>query len=259
MRLTGDYHTHTTYSHGKGTVFENARRAQEIGLRELAVTDHGFGQMAFGLRHKRLPSLIRDCRAAEKETGVRVLVGVEANLLGESGLTDLCERDYPYFDVFLMGIHRFVRFKPFCTGMWNIFFMNWWYSVRKKEGSDRLMRYNTKALINSIQKYPLDAITHLNYLSFCDVTEVAKAARDYGTYIELNTKKVHLQDDELAAVCDTGVRFIIDSDAHTPERVGETSLIEQQLARVQIPEDRIDNINGRTPKFRFQEYKERNL
>ena len=28
----GDYHTHTVYSHGKGSVFDNARRAKEIGL-----------------------------------------------------------------------------------------------------------------------------------------------------------------------------------------------------------------------------------
>ena len=34
MHLTGDYHTHTIYSHGKGTVMENAVRAKEIGLKE---------------------------------------------------------------------------------------------------------------------------------------------------------------------------------------------------------------------------------
>ena len=34
MLLTGDYHTHTIYSHGKGTVMENALRAKEIGLKE---------------------------------------------------------------------------------------------------------------------------------------------------------------------------------------------------------------------------------
>lgn len=48
MQLTGDYHTHTIYSHGKGTVLENALQAKARGLREIAITDHGFGQMAFG-------------------------------------------------------------------------------------------------------------------------------------------------------------------------------------------------------------------
>ncbi len=259
MQLTGDYHTHTVYSHGKGTVLENALQAKERGLREIAITDHGFGQMAFGLRHRRMPRLIADCKAATEQTGVRVLVGIEADLLGESGSTDLKEEDYKDFDVFLMGIHRFVRFKPFAQGMRNLFFRNWWYTKRGKNPPQALIRYNTKALINSIERYPVDAVTHLNYLSFCDAAEVAKAARDCGTYVELNSKKMHLTDDELAAVCDTGVRFIIDSDAHSPGRVGDTKRVEEQLRRVAIPRERIDNIDGRTPRFRFIEYKERNL
>lgn len=259
MLLTGDYHTHTIYSHGKGTVLENAEQAQKIGLKEIAITDHGFGQMAFGLRHKRMPQLIADCRAATEKTGVQVYVGIEANLCNEEGLTDLREADYSDFDIFLAGIHRFVRFRPFWKGMWNMFWVNWWYTATKQSAGERLIRYNTKALINCIENNPVDAITHLNYLSFCDVVEVAKAARDYGTYIELNSKKVHLTDEQLAAVCDTGVRFIINSDAHSVDRVGDTKLVDDLLARVDVPHDRIDNIDGRTPSFRFRAYKEAHM
>ena len=97
MLLTGDYHTHTIYSHGKGTVLENAVRAKEIGLKEIAITDHGFEQMAFGLRHNRMPQLIADCKEAERITGIRVLVGTEANLCDEDGRTDLREEDYKDF------------------------------------------------------------------------------------------------------------------------------------------------------------------
>ena len=102
-------------------------------------------------------------------------------------------------------------------------------------------------------------MTHLTELRFCNLAEVAKAARDNGTYIELNSKKTHLSDEELAAVRDTGVRFIIDSDAHSPDRVGDTKLVDELLSRVDVPRERIDNIDGRTPRFRFREYKERNL
>ena len=89
--------------------------------------------------------------------------------------------------------------------------------------------------------------------------EVAKAARDYGTYIELNAKKRHLSDEDLARVRDTGVRFIIDSDAHSVDRIGDTALVDEMLKRVDIPKDRIDNIDGKFPKFRFREYKEKKL
>ena len=41
--IYGDYHTHTTYSHGKGRVEDNVKAAIAAGLREIAITDHGPG------------------------------------------------------------------------------------------------------------------------------------------------------------------------------------------------------------------------
>ena len=55
MILTADYHTHTPYSHGKGTVEENAARAKELGLKQIGITDHGFSHLAFGLKRKKVP------------------------------------------------------------------------------------------------------------------------------------------------------------------------------------------------------------
>lgn len=258
MLLTGDYHTHTVYSHGKGTVMENAVQAAKIGLKEIAISDHGFEQMAFGIKHREMPTLIRDVQEAARATGIRVYVGIEANLCGENGRTDLKEEDYKDFDVFLMGVHRFVKFDNF-KSWYNLFWRNYLHTAVPIKPSKKLVDYNTRALINAIQKYPIDAITHLNYLCFCNVEEVAKAARDFGTYIELNSKKRHLSDEELARVCDTGVRFIVNSDAHSVERIGDTELVEEQLSRVNIPYERIDNIDGKLPRFRFREYKERHL
>ena len=258
MNLTGDYHTHTIYSHGKGTVLENAERAKEIGLQEIAITDHGFEQMAFGLKHKKMPRLVSDCRKAAEITGVNVYVGIESNLCDEDGRTDLKEEDYIDFDIYLMGIHRFVKFSHI-KDFWNMLVRNSVYTTLRLQAPKSLIRYNTKAYINSIKKYPIDAITHLNFLSFCDVAEVAKAARDYGTYIELNSKKVHLTDDELDRVNQTGVRFIVNSDAHSLDRIGDTLLVDKLLQRVNISAERIDNIDGRLPQFRFREYKKRHL
>ena len=119
-----------------------------------------------------------------------------------------------------------------------------------------MIDYNTKAYIKAIKNNPLDAITHLNFLCPAKALEVAKCAADYGTYIELNSKKRHLTDEELTDIMQkTEARFIIDSDAHTASRVGDTKIVEEQLARINFPMDRIDNIDGRYPNFRFAEFK----
>jgi putative hydrolase len=117
---------------------------------------------------------------------------------------------------------------------------------------------NTRAYINTIKNNPIDAITHLNFLCPANALEVAKCAADYGTYVELNSKKEHLTDDELCEiVAKTSARFIINSDAHSKDRVGDMKRVEEQLSRLDFPYERIENIDGRLPSFRFAEYKKK--
>ena len=54
MKINFDLHTHTVYSHGKGTIAENAKSAAEKGLYGIGITDHGFSHPAFGMRRKKL-------------------------------------------------------------------------------------------------------------------------------------------------------------------------------------------------------------
>ncbi len=110
MELTADYHTHTPYSHGKGTVLENAMRAKELGFQEIGITDHGFSHIVFGVRRKKIPGLIRDCKEAEEKTGLRVYAGLENNIRGVSGKCDFTEKDYLNFDLFLAGIHVYIHY-----------------------------------------------------------------------------------------------------------------------------------------------------
>lgn len=60
-------------------------------------------------------------------------------------------------------------------------------------------------------------------------------------------------------MANTGVKFVIDSDAHSADRVGDTKIAEELLAEASVPLERIDNIDGRLPNFRFTEYKIRHL
>ncbi len=253
MKLTADYHTHTVYSDGDNTILENVTRAKEVGLREIAITEHGFSHVWFGIHRKEMPQFIKEIREAEAQTGMRALVGIESNIRGISGLCDLNESDYENFDVYLAGVHVVIHYDR-CKDS-KIGWGSWLKNKFHTKPSKKLIEYTTKAYINAIKNHPIDVLTHLNYLCFSDAVEVAKCCRDYGTYLEISSKKPHLTDEELAAVSDTGVRFVINSDAHWTERIGECKLAEEQIMRVGVPLDRIDNIDGKLPNFRFAEYK----
>ena len=223
-------------------------------MAQLGISDHGFSHPAFGVTKRKVPEMRRLCDEATAQTGVKVLLGIESNLLGKRGGVDLKPKYYEYFDVFLAGAHRFILFESL-SAWFGFFGGNFLTAITKKKPSKRLIRTTTAAYVNAIKRHPIDVITHLNYLYFADPVEVAKCARDYGTYLELNAKKTHLTDEQLAAVRDTGVQFVIGSDAHAPARVGEISLVEKMLGRVQIPASQIANIDGKLPSFRFAAYK----
>lgn len=257
MKLTADYHTHTVYSDGKNTFLENFRRAKELGLTEIGCTEHGFSHVFRGLKRRELPQYISELRAAEHETGIRALLGLESNIRGESGLCDLNEYDFSDFELFVVGIHVFVNFEKMTDSRLGL--GSWFRSQMHIRPSASLVRQTTRAYINAIEKNPVDIISHLNYCCFADPVEVAKCCRDYGTYLEISSKKAHLSDDELAKVADTGVRFVINSDAHSIDRIGDVVRAEEQVTRVGIPPERIDNIDGKMPTFRLAAWRKEHL
>ena len=85
-----DHHTHTIYSHGKGSIEDNVRVAAARGLKSVAVTDHGPGHLTYGLKTEKLPEMRREiARLKTVYPQVEVLLGVEANTI----------RVEPYLDV----------------------------------------------------------------------------------------------------------------------------------------------------------------
>ena len=108
MKISFDLHTHTVYSHGTGLIEDNARSAKEKGLKGIAITDHGFSHPVYGMRRKKLDEMREHCDIAKKESGVDVLLGIESNIRGESGIIDVVPKDYDKLDVVLAGIHKFI-------------------------------------------------------------------------------------------------------------------------------------------------------
>ncbi len=249
MLVYGDYHTHTIYSrnhHGKGTILENASVAADKGLKQIAITDHGFNHELYSVKRKLLPQIKEEILTAKEITGVDILLGVEANLISLDGDVDVKEEDLQYLDIFLMGYHKLVHMRSLKDKM----LLNFSNNVMAKifgPSKERINR-NTTAMLKAIDKYPIDIITHLNFGFQTDTIAVAKLAKQKGVYVELNGKHINFTPEEIEIMVAEGIKFIVDSDAHRPEKVGEVNRGLNAVYKYNIPISQVANID-KLPKF----------
>lgn len=242
MKLIGDFHTHSTYTHGTSTIAENATQADILGLEYLATTEHCYSSI-YHIRRGDLARMRADIDSIQPKHQVKLLLGIEANLISENGDIDISDEELSTLDVVVLGFHKFCRvsFKQFFKFVLpNI--------IRKKPTKKQIER-NTNAYLQAIQKHRINILAHLQYAGcYVDCEKIAKECAKRGIYIELNGRRIVFSQDEIAKMVATGVQFIIDSDAHDKYSVGKNNRAFNYIEKYKIPLSQIVNLNGK-PNF----------
>ncbi len=229
-----DWHTHTVYSDGAGSVLDNARAAHKKGLRSVGVTDHGPASLTAGVwRARTLLQMLREVRRARAEVCIEILAGVEANVIGNSGDIDVPARIYRRLDILAVGLHRCAAGAPPSARVRP----RWGWSP---EARRRARAANTAALIECLRAHPVDVVTHPGLGVDIDTTALALAAERYGAALEISAR--HASVGFLRVAARSGVRFWCSSDAHAPEDVGELGPAIEAAREVGIDPSRIINI-----------------
>jgi len=219
MRLLSDLHTHTAYSHGKGSVRDNAREAAKKGLEAIAICDHGFGHVFFGLRRRWIEDYFAEINAVnrEYEGRLRVLKGVEANIVGMDGRIDVPSELIKSFDLLLLGFHRVVFMDMDAHRRLNL------ASVlsRRERAAHKAARAMAETLTRAMCRYNIACITHPGDHCHVDMELLAKGCAKTDTAIEINAGHDSLSALDIERAKEQGAMFMINSDAHRPEDVGE--------------------------------------
>ncbi|MGN0766635.1 MAG: PHP domain-containing protein [Christensenellales bacterium] len=215
MNIISDLHTHTFYSHGTGSVRENVIAAIKRGLKRVAITEHASGHVFYGVRGEKLLALRRDIDAAQKEFGrdIDVLMGLECNLTGD-GVCDapiIRGGRMGMFDVLALGFHKGIVPKG---GRGLRMFVQ-----LAKLGLDP--SGNAEAMIRAVERYSISFITHPGLYIPMDIEILADASKVLNVPLEINSSRVTMTKEQLVLAKERGASFIIGSDAHTPERVGD--------------------------------------
>lgn len=245
MNIIGDYHTHTIYSHGKGTIRENIEAAIKNGLEEVAICDHGPGHKLYGVKKEELFEMRKEIDELNKEyQDIKILLGVEANIMDYNGNIDVDQDILKIIDILLLGFHYGIVPRD-GRSMYNLYVLN---SISKilPFSREKIIELNTNAIIKAVEKYPIDIITHPGSKAKLDIEKVALIAHKNNTALEINSSHSQLSVENIKEALKTDVEFIINSDAHHPSRVGDfTEGIERAL-KANVPISRIRNAKEKT-------------
>ena len=241
MKFLGDYHTHTFASDGRSTLSQNVAAAKKAGLEEIVISDHGFKSVFANMtagNFEKQQAFIR----AEKQ--VRVLQGLESNVLNPDGEIDTPDEYIRRLDVLIVGFHRYLQPKFMFT---KFIFTNGFASRRAKR---KLIDANTCAYVQALEKYPIDILAHLNHKAPVHARPIFDKAREVGTYVELNAKHLNAFLPLVKDAIESGVNFIVGSDAHSHKDIGKFDKIERFILDNNIPPERVFGLEGNLPKFK---------
>ena len=217
--------------------------AKSKGLKEIAITDHGFSHRTFGVKRKDIDNIIVDIAKAQKATGVNILFGIEENFTTLNGNIGLYKRDLDFLNIVNVGYHKLVK-TPSLKDHFGLIIPN-----NLKFYTKRQIEKNTICVLKAIETQPINIITHLGVGMPVDVDAVAKMAREKGVYIELNGKRISFNNADMDALLKHNTQFILNSDAHTAEKVGDVRNGMSYVIKYGIPEQNVVNL-GKKPNFK---------
>ena len=235
MQILADYHTHTKYSHGKGTIEENVLEAISKGIKTIGISDHGYKHLTYGIKLNDIYKMREEIdKLNEKYSNIKVLLGMECNILDNRGNIDINDKIIENCDYIMAGYH----FASTPTSLKSMLNHCNNYMIK----NDKSKEYNTESIINAMKNNNIFIITHPGDKGDVYIEEIAKVARDTDTRLEINSSHGFLNSNQLVEIKNIGNKFIIGSDAHIPQNVGNFDLAMKIIKEARLDTSLVENI-----------------
>ncbi|GIM33128.1 phosphatase [Paraclostridium bifermentans] len=226
MNAIIDLHCHTISSgHAYSTLKENIDEAKLKGLKYVGVSDHAPNMP--GSTH---PFYFGNLGVIKEEiNGVKVLKGIEANIMDFDGNIDIPSDVVGKLDYVIASFH------PPCINPGNI-------------------HENTKAILNVMENKEVKIIGHLDDSRYpVDYEKVVVKAKETNTLLEINNSSLRTNSFRVGAIENAkvllnlckkhDVKVILGSDAHIYYQVGNFENCTKILEEVNFPGNLVVNFN----------------
>ncbi len=242
-KINRDFHTHTIYSDGHNTIEENVVEAIKMGLKTIAITDHGWAHNYYGINLKDLDEMRTEVsRLRLKYPQIQILLGIEANILSDDGTIEVNDDNRHLLDVVIAGYHFGSKSKY----LFKDYFVHFINMMHRFTGlfEKAAIKRNTKYLTNAMRKNDIFILTHPGDKGPVDIVEVAKVALEENVLLEVNSRHHHLTKEQLLLIKDIGNKFIISSDAHYSKDIAKGEDCVSRIIESGIDINRVVNLEA---------------
>jgi DNA polymerase (family 10) len=201
--LRGDLHTHTDLTDGVASLETMVGAARRRGYEYYAITDHAPDLIMQRMTDEKMLAQRDQVRAltADLTEGLELLHGTELNI-GPDGSVDWGADFLAGFDICVASVHSH-------------------FEQSRAEMTRRFLAACENPHVNVIG-HPLTRRIGKRPVVEVDFAELFRACARTGTALEINAspQRLDLPSDHIRAARDAGVRFAIDSDAHSVSDLG---------------------------------------
>lgn len=244
LNIIADYHTHTNVArgrikglrkifpkHAKGTIIENAKVAFEKGLKEIAITDHGYMHYLYGMSpriYKTVRNQVDEVNKYYKENNLdfKVLLGAECNIISRDGEIDINNEILQYLDILCVGYHKGTVKRNYVRGNY------------------------TEAAINALMRYDITVLHHPCEYVRPDIIKIGEVAVARNTALELNESHFerNIESEDIKKLKKLGVKFSLGSDSHVSLSIGKLDKVKNLALKAGLTNDDIINAKGKAHK-----------
>ena len=232
MLIKTDTHVHTVLSgHAVGSVADVAHRAAALRMEAVAITDHC---SLFMSNYEDSVNALLAQDVPDSLYGVRLLRGAELDLHDYSG--HLCFYNVPY-DSDGSALDRLLRTLDIAIASPH-------YPPEGRIGSYEEI---TGMYLGAIANPYVTTLGHPERINAdYDMTAVALAAAQNGTFIELNAASISYGHGEkmlkMLNICKgLGTRIVVNSDCHTPDLLGDVDAVKRLMTDCAFPAELVAN------------------
>lgn len=207
-----DYHMHTQFSDGIGSIQEYLQSAENRGLTSFAITDHVWKTSYW------LDDYFNEIDSVRESSSIKIFSGVEAKQININGEIDLDSKYISKLDLVLGAVHAL----PTDT--------DYLFIDPNKLSPIEILEVETESIISLIRNKQVKIIAHpfIMYQKYVDspvpyeaIEKVVNCAVKNNVAIELNGKYSLPGIDFLKLALKSGAKLSFGSDAHKPSDIGK--------------------------------------